>query len=346
MGTFAVLWARSIPKRQSMIGLVCLAALCLPAAKGQDLGPIALKAASLVPLLEAGNYAEATKLAKSILDRAPSWPHDYQLAAIRAYVGKTALEVGDPRSAAKILDSVLPGSPTQSSNFYEGPLLRERAAAYYALADYERAAQEAAEATRLFEEWHFPSIRTEYCRSLQILASLRMGKLAQAERLTLKAVKVAPKKPSHSPIYAPRILFAACIVESYVGKYKDAAGFCTRGLEIAALSKRETRDLALGQLAAAEMYLRFGDLVRAREAAQKSADVTARIFGPRHQDMVDALNLLARISWHQGDLATARTRADAALKLANVVFGEGSRGADIPLLTLHNIDAASPKVQR
>jgi hypothetical protein len=61
-------------------------------------------------------------------------------------------------------------------------------------------------------------------------------------------------------------------------------------------------------LALAEAYLEAGDLARSREAAAKNVEITARLFGEQHQDMVQALGLLAQISAKQGNMSDACQR--------------------------------------
>lgn len=204
----------------------------------------------------------------------------------------------------------------------------------------------AAKAFRLSEEHDYYRIRAEYCHSVAALALLRMGNIVEAEKWALTAVKAAPKKPGKHLLFAPRILYAACVVESHAGKIADAEAFCNLGLQIAAYSKLETRDLSLGYLALAEAYLQADDLVHSRGAVSKSADLTKKMFGTQHQDMIDALDLLAMISLRQGDKIGACNRAREAINIANVLFGVGSAGSRIPARVLQTIEAAAPRESR
>jgi len=345
MRTLAVARAPAGSKSRRVVCLFSLLVIGAPAAKSQSRNQITNEATGLLKLVESGRYEEAAKISKSILERASRWPKGPDEMLIRTYLGKASLELGAPRAASKILEAAPPRIPLDISYHIEQYYFRERAAVRYAVADYEGTLAEAAQAIRVFHEQEASQtshdIREDYCRSLQALALLRMGKQAEAEALALKAAKAVPKKLSYSPVYTPRILYAACVVESYSEEYDNATRYCALGAGFAAKSKRETRDRSLGQLALAEMHLLEGDLAQAREAAQLAADLTRRMFGTRHQDMVDALNLLAKINLREGDLAAAHANASEALNIANIVFGEGSPAANISLRIRQEIDAAS-----
>ena len=178
------------------------------------------------------------------------------------------------------------------------------------------------------------------------MALLRAGKVSQAEMLSLSAVKEGPKKAGKYFVFAPRILYTACVVESHLEKYAAAEAYCRRGLEIAEQWKRETRDLSLGHLALAEAYLEAGDLTRSREAAAKSAEITVRLFGEQHQDMVQALGLLAQVSAKQGNTTEACSQANRAVKIGTAVFGAGYAGAAGPVRALRKMDACLPQAPR
>lgn len=265
-----------------------------------------------------------------MLDRLHIWQHDDQALAFLAYLAKAAVETGRLGPAWTIFHSAETLDTQIWDKYYEPALFREKAACYYAAGEYDAASLAAAKAYQLSNEHDYYRIRAEYCRSVQALALLRAGNIIEAEKQALAAVRVAPKKPGKHLVFAPRILYTACVVESHAGKMADAAAFCNLGLEIAAASKLETRDLSLGYLSLAEAQLQAGDLVRSREAALKSADLSTKLFGTEHQDMVDALDLLAMISLREGDKAAARARVTEATKIATTLFGAGSPGAGIP----------------
>jgi tetratricopeptide (TPR) repeat protein len=290
-------------------------------------------------------YVDATKLASAVLDRLHLWQRDNQALAFLAYLGKAAVETGRISQAFTILNSAETLSSQLWDNYYEPALLRERATLHYAAAEYDIAAQVAAKAYRQSEERKYYKIRAAYCQSIEALALLRQGNVSEAEKLVLTAVKAAPKKPGKYPVFAPRILYSACLVESHAGKTADAEAFCQRGLQIAVFPKLENRDLPLGYLALAEARLQAGDLAASREAALKSADLTARLFGTEHQDMVDALNLLAHVSLKEGDASAARVHVNKAIKIATALFGEGSPGAGIPSRTLLDIEKNGSRVR-
>ncbi|MGD0297894.1 MAG: hypothetical protein ABSE86_12315 [Bryobacteraceae bacterium] len=140
-------------------------------------------------------------------------------------------------------------------------------------------------------------------------------------------------------MFASRILYAACVIESNAGIFADAEAYCRRSLDIASQSKRDTRDLSLGCLALAEAQLEAGDLAHSPEAATKGRDLTAKLFGESHQDMVQALELLARVSAKDGNMTDVCADANRAVKIATALFGERSPGAAGPIRALREMDA-------
>ena len=154
-----------------------------------------------------------------------------------------------------------------------------------------------------------------------------MGKLPEAQELALNAAKAVSTKPRKLPVFAPRILYAACVVEAHEGRFRDAQAFCRRGLEIANLTKIETRDLSLGYLALAEVYLQAGDLTRSRESALKSVALTVKLFGWKHQDMLDALEVLTQVSQGEGKATEACVRARDSATVAKALFSESVASA-------------------
>jgi tetratricopeptide (TPR) repeat protein len=292
-------------------------------------------------LANQGRNLEAIKLAKSMFNRMPLVAEDQVL--LLGYLGRVCTEIGLIGKAstfftpAEVMSSQLP------TGYHELVLFREKAAFSYAVGHYEDAAKAADKAYHLGARG---ALRAEYSHGIQALALLRLGNLPDAEKAVLSAMKAVPKNLGKYPVYGPRILYAACIVESHAGKGADAETFCNRGLEMVARYKRETRDLSLGYLAIAEAQLQAGDLAHSRKSAQKAADLTRKLFGTQHQDMVAALDLLALISLKQGDAAAARACVAESVKIATSLFGEGSVGAGIPARTLVEIEKSEDRVPR
>lgn len=319
----------------AILTIVLAVLLGTSSAYAQVLSDIPREVSRLDDLVHTGRYVEAMKLAKVILDRLSVWQRDDRALPFLVYLGKAAVETGQPHQASTIFKSAEVLSATSwDKDYYEAALVREKAALYYAAGEYAAAAAAAARAYRLSNGHNYYRIRAEYCQSLQALAVLRMGNVREAERLALIAVKAAPKKRGKYSVFVPRILYTACIVTGHAGKTPDAEAFCRRGLEIASDAKGETRDLSLGYLAQAEIQLQAGDLARSREAALRGAEITNRLFGTQHQDMVDALVLQAMIHVREGDSNAARAKVNEASKIATALFGAGSAAATLPARVL------------
>lgn len=287
-------------------------------------------ASHLDDLVNTGRYGEAANLTKSILDRLHAWQQDDAAPVFLAYLSKAALETGHPEQASTLLKSAEGVLSRARDNHYEPSLVREKAALSYAAGEYAAAAELSGKAYRLSVEQNYYKIRAEYCHSIQALALLRMGNVREAERLAMNAAKAVPGKHPNHPVFAPRILYSACIVSAHAGRKADAEAFCRRGLDAASTGNRETRDLSVGYLAVAEYHLKTGDQARSREAALKAVDITRRLFGTRHQDMVEALVILATLDKEEGDHEAARGRVNEAAKIAAALFGEGSPVAALP----------------
>jgi tetratricopeptide (TPR) repeat protein len=302
--------------------------------------------AKLDDLLDQGAYVYAARFASSLLERLHTRGPDYESILVLTHIGRSQVELGRLGEAVKALSEANTLAPTIPNNRHEPALFRETAALLLELGEYQAAASTAAKAVHLANDQNQERIRVGYCRSIEAMAFLRLGKPDDAELLSLKAVKACPKKAGKYFVFAPRILYTACLVASHQEKYADAEEYCRRGLEIAQQGKRENRDLSLGYLAVAEAYLEAGDLVRSREAAAKNVEITARLFGEQHQDMVQALGLLARISAKQGNMADACTQANRAVKIATALFGAGSAGAAGPVRALRKMDACLQQAPR
>jgi tetratricopeptide (TPR) repeat protein len=255
-----------------------------------------------------------------------------------AYLSRSCTEMGLVGKASNFIKAA-ENTLVKVEDQYPIAFYRQKAALSYAVGSYNDAAKVAAKAYHLGTRGAF---RAEYSHGIQALALLRLGNLPEAEKAVVSAMKAAPKNVGKYPVYGPRLLYAACVVESHAGKAVDAEAFCRRGLEAATLTKRETRDLSLGYLALAEAQLQSGDLAHSRESAQKAADLTTKLFGTQHQDMVDALDLLALISLKEGDATAARVRVAEAIKIATALFGERTSGAGIPAHALRDIETSEP----
>lgn len=322
--------------------ILIIAVAMLTHAPAQISSDIRREASNLDDLVNTGRYVEATKLTKSILDRLHVWQRDDAALVFLAYLGKAAVEQGQPRLALQIFNSAEALKLRTWDRYYEPALAREKAALSYAAGEYGVAAELAARAYRISVDHNYYRIRAEYCHSLQALALLRMGSLTDAERLASTAAKAVGKKHPNHPVFAPRILYVACVVTAQSGKFADAEAFCRRGLDASSASNRETRDVSLGHLAFAEYWLRAGDLIRSRESALTAVELTKRLFGTHHQDMVQALVLLASIETKEGNSEAARSRVNEAVKIASAMFGEESAAATLPTSALSVDGKKSP----
>jgi tetratricopeptide (TPR) repeat protein len=302
--------------------------------------------AKLDDLLDQGEYTYAARSAASLLERLHVWGPDREAILVLTHIGRSQVEMGRFSEALKVLSQANALASTIPYYFYDPALFRETALLQLEAGEYQAAANTAAKAVKLAQDHNQERLRVGYCRSIEAMALLRLGKPDDAELLSLKAVKACPKKAGKYFVFAPRILYTACLVASHQEKYADAEEYCRRGLEIAQQWKRENRDLSLGYLALAEAYLEAGDLARSREAATKNVEMTARLFGEQHQDMVQALGLLARISAKQGNMADACTQANRAVKIATALFGAGSTGAAGPVRALRKMDACLQQAPR
>jgi tetratricopeptide (TPR) repeat protein len=255
--------------------------------------------------------------------------------------GKFFLEVGKPMDAASALQVAETASARtgESQHFY----LREQAAYQLAQGDYAAAATTAAKAYRESSYRKVRDIILGYCRSLEALARLRSGDLPRAEKLIREALRDVPKDNDSEPLFASRVLFAGCVIESHRGNYQEAQELCRRGLEVLEKKKIDSRDVSLAHLALAESYFLSGDLAHSREFAEKSMEHTAKMFQPKHQDTVTALELLARVDLKEAKPADALAHAKAALDMAVAVFGEGAGGTKGPAQTLQAVTKANAK---
>jgi ATP/maltotriose-dependent transcriptional regulator MalT len=262
-------------------------------------------------------------------------------ATYYAGFGKFFLEVGRPMDAAEALKAADRASAQsgESAHFY----LREQAAYQLAQGDCAAAASTAAKAYRESSYRRVKDIVLAYCRSLEALARLRSGDLQRAEKLIRETLRDVPKDNDSEPLFASRVLFAGCIIESHRGNYQEGQELCRRGLEVLEKKKIDSRDVSLADLAMAESYFLSGDLARSREFAEKSMEHTAKMFQPKHQDTVAALELLARVDLKEAKPADAVAHAEAAVDMAMAVFGKGAGGTKGPMQTLQAAAKANAK---
>lgn len=296
-------------------------------------------------LINRGEYEHGIKVAQFLSQQQRAWGPNKESVFVLTHIGNAQVELGRIADAVQAISQANTLAPTIGDNFYEVALLRETAVLQLELGQYQAAASVAAKAVKLALDRNLEGLRIGYSRSIQAMALLRLGNPSDAELIVLKAVKNCPKKTGKYFVFAPRILYTACLVESHQQNFAEADEYCRRGLEIAQVWKRETRDLSLGYLAQAEAYSEAGDLARSREAAAKSVEITTRLFGEQHQDIVQALGLLARVNAKQGNMPEACAQANRAVKIAVNLFGPISAGAGILTRALQSMGGclAAPK---
>ena len=313
-------------------------------APSQSLSESTRNASRLHDLVNEGEYAQAILFANKQLNTLHMLQRDDLSVRLRIYLSEAALEIGHIGDAGELLNDV-DRILNRTGGSWDAPILeRERAALQLARGEYDAAAITAAKARRLSIDHDFTRITVGYCQSLQALALMRTGKASEAEDLLQRPLKDCPKKPGKYFVFAPRILFTACLVEGHLGKFAEAQALCQRGLEMAQESKRETRDLELAYLASAEAYLEAGALAMSRDAATHSALITARLFGEKHQDLIAALHLLAQVSVKEGKIPEACDHATRAAKLATDLFGADTAASAGPIGALSEMKGCtSPK---
>jgi len=222
-------------------------------------------------------------------------------------------------------------------DYWRPAVTREQAALYFTSGDYVAAVSAAEKACKLSQDRGYSKTRVAYCQSIGALAQLRLGNVTRAEQLVLEALKIMPPRADGSIFYAPRILFAACLVETHRGDLSVAEGYCLRGIKMAERSRATSRNLSLGHLALADFYFQTGDFGKSRASALKALEVTSKLFGPKHQDTVEALQILALVNEREGKADEARKRAESAVEIARQLFGGGSPGVVRPRQTLKQV---------
>ncbi len=290
-------------------------------------------------LIGEGKYQEAYDFIKAGVQKNEA----KQLVSATYYTGfcKFFLEVGMPMDAGKALEVAdRAASRSGVSNHFT---LREQAAYQLAQGDYSAAASTAAKAYRESSYRKVKDIVLGYCRSLEALARRRSGDLVRAEKLIREALRDVPADNNSEPLFASRVLFAGCLIESHRASYEEARELCRRGLEVVEKKKIDSRDVSLAHLALAESYLLSGDLTRSREFAEKAMEHTTRLFQAKHQDNVSALDLLARVDLNEARPADAVAHAKAAVDMAVAIFGAGAGGTKGPQQTLQAATKANAK---
>jgi hypothetical protein len=284
-------------------------------------------------LIGQGKYLEAYDFLKAGVQKNDA--RQRISATYYAGFGKFFIEVGKPKDASQALKIAETASSQsgQANDF----TAREMAAFQLMQGEYGTAASSSAKALRESSYRKTGDAVLAYCRSLEALARLRSGDLQRSEKLIRDALRGVPKGNNAEPLFAPRVFFAACVIESHRANYQEAQEFCRHGIEIVESKKIDSRDVSLGDLALAESYLLSGDLVRSRECAERSMAHTSKLFQPAHQDTVSALELLARVDAKEAKPADAQAHAKAALDMAITIFGEGTGGTRGPKQTLQEV---------
>ena len=267
---------RSLPNVRSIFWIAIAVGPFAIHSSAQD-RPRVDEVAKLDDLLDQGEYEYAARFASSLLQRLNTWGPDRESVLVLTHIGRSQVELGRLADAIKVISQANTLAPTIPNSFYDPALFRETAVLQLEAGEYQAAANTAAKAVKLAQDHNQERLRVGYCRSIEATALLRLGKPSDAELLTLQAVKACPKKAGKYFLFAPRILYTACLVASHQEKFADAEDYCRRGLEIAQQWKRENRDLSLGYLAQAEAYLEAGDLARSREAAAKNVEITGTL---------------------------------------------------------------------
>jgi tetratricopeptide (TPR) repeat protein len=290
-------------------------------------------------LIGEGKYKEAQEFIKSGIDKSAilkTYSATYYAGAAKFY-----MEIGNVRDAGEALKAA--DAIAANTGVGNDITAREQAAFLLAQGDYGAAASMATKAARESSYSKVKNIVLAYCRSLEALARLRSGDLKRAEKLIRGALQDVPKDNDSEPLFASRVLFTGCLIESHLTRYQEAQELCRRGLEVIEKKKVDSRDVSLAHLALAESYFLSGDLARSRELIVKSMDRTAKLFQAQHQDTVSALDLLARVDLKEAKPADALAHAKAAVDMAAAVFGEGAGGTKGPTQTFLEASKAMAK---
>ncbi len=271
-------------------------------------------------LIGEARYEEAFELIKAGIEKNQAL--ETYSAVYYALLAKFYMETGRPKDAGDALKAA--DTIAARTGIGNGFTAREMAAYLIAQGDFGAAASWATKAVRETSYRKSDGIVVAYCRSLEATARLRTGDLKRAESLIREALDAVPRDNDAPPYFAPRILFAACVIESQRANYEEALELYRRGLEVLEKKKVDSRDVSLGHLAMAESYLLKGDPAKCREFASKSMEHTATMFQPQHHDTISALVLLARADLKEAKPADALAHAKAAVDMSVSLFGEGA----------------------
>jgi len=322
------------------LGLVLLYLLVCAGSPAQTLNQDELFAGPHIDkLIGEGKYQDAYEFIKAGIEK--NEVTKAYSATFYAGLGTFFIEVGQIKDAAetlKVADAV--SSRTGLGNSYTA---RAMTVLLLAQGDFNGAANWAGKSVRESSYRGARNIEIAYCRSLEALARLRSGDLKRAAKLIGDALKDVPDDNDADPLFASRVLFTACLIESHQARYKEAQEYCRRGLEVVEKKKIDSRDVSLAHLAMAESYFLGGDMAKSREFITKSMDHTSGKLKSTHQDMVSALELLARVDLKEAKPADAQAHAQSAFDMAVTIFGEGAGGTKGPQKTLQEAKKANAK---
>jgi tetratricopeptide (TPR) repeat protein len=293
-------------------------------------------------LIGQGKYPETIKLLKEAIDRFDKARQGGATAAYFAYLGALGADAGQFKDADQLLKSAENYS-TKAEDEWDAVVSREQAALHLERGEYDAALKSAKRAYDCFGSSgdSFTYLRAAYCQSLAAEAQLGLGKTDQAETLARDALKVVPKKETEKSFIAPRILYAACRVETRRANFAEAEQLCLGGVAMAGNAGAGSRNVALGYLALAELYLQQGDLAKAAESGKKCLAQTEQTFGSQHQDAMQALEVLARVNMKQGNPEEAELHAKLAVEVAKALFGDSGAPAKAARQTLNEVTKAA-----
>ncbi len=233
-----------------------------------------------------GEYEQALKLARRNLQRT-----DFDKTLVVPYIAALFIDTGRLQDAESVLNSA-GSSSIFASEIGRAAIARERAALFLACQKYDLAATEAIKAYRLAQEDSLTEVRMAYAGSIAAEALVRLGDLDDARYLAHQILKAVPRGVKRARFFVPRILYAAALVETYAGSPERAEAICLRGVSFSEKGSSQTRDVSLGYLVLAEIRLKAANMTGSIDAAQHAMFLTERLFGPAHQDIFRARDVL------------------------------------------------------
>lgn len=265
-----------------------------------------------------GDYVEALKLTERdlLIPEADTGP-------LTPYVGALFIEVGKLEMADRVLNLQPDKAYATGSN--RAALARERAALLLAKGEYKLSAAEAIEAYKFSVSDRTYKSRRAYAASIAAESLLRSGDLNEAREYASRSLKSVENQKRSASFFIPRVFYTACLVASYSSSPQTAEPLCLRGLALTKRSRKPTRDLSLGYLALAEARLKNGNFRGSKDAAIQCLTLAKTLFGPVHQDAVNALELMSIADARGGRRADAQNEAGRSLALARRLFGPNSR---------------------